>query len=548
MIGDLSMFSTGEIVVLHSLKGRTDLNGAVATLTEWMEDKGRWAGLVVSHCASLDNKISHLTGILPLPVGYCAPDKQGNGELVLVRPENLVPFGEPSKERVAAVRSAIKAADEDAVLSRFVEGVFWPPPVAIKLMAEAWAVDERRGKVGWGMDYGGVVSALYLGMKECQAMLGIKKREGLPEDAGVDNVSMALFSFAIDTDNVTALALVYEWCPDFTIFRDPSVETAVGPSPEAVAALSLGDDDDPLRIDYAYELAESRGAKACFEFLRKRNATAKMVHQARRTARREAGVKPSRLVSCALCGQEADKSQVKRCQRCRAECYCSPECQRAAWPTHKATCMRTECPRGMGYILTPTVNGKARMSTVFRYKNVRDDDNKCGRPKSNNCDPTHKCFLLQLRVRAPGGGDWLSAPRNLDDHKYATQVRGTVSSAMQDRGYRLLEGCLLNAAFFDDGSGESRFVRVATECATAEGAEVKLAALRVDPGIGLYIYGDEYDDSAWELLQPEKPAEFMKNLRRNHVAGVASMSGEKSKPKPKGKNKGKNKERNRGKA
>ena len=40
----------------------------------------------------------------------------------------------------------------------------------------------------------------------------------------------------------------------------------------------------------------------------------------------------------------------------------------------------------------------------------------------------------------------------------------------------------------------------------------------------------------------------MKNLRRNHAAGVASMSGEKSKPKPKGKNKGKNKERNRGKA
>ena len=141
--------------MLHSLKGRTDLNGAVAALTEWMEDTGRWAGFVVSHCATLD-KISHLTGTLPLriavPVGYCAPDKQGNGELVLVRPENLVPFGEPSKERVAAVRSAIKAADEDAVLSRFVEGVFWPPPLAIKLMAEAWAVDERRGSgLGHGL-------------------------------------------------------------------------------------------------------------------------------------------------------------------------------------------------------------------------------------------------------------------------------------------------------------------------------------------------------------------------------------------------------------
>ena len=524
------MFSTRDLVVLHSLKGRVELNGAVATLTEWMEDKGRWAGLVISHsCATLD--------------------RQGNGERVLVRPENLVLFGKPSKERLAAVRSAIKAADEDAVLSRFVEGVFWPRPVAIKLIAEAWAVDERRGKVGWGMDYGGVVSALYLGMTECQVKLGIQKREGLPEDAGVDDASMALFSFAIDADNVAALALVYEWNPDFVIFRAPDVETEFGPSPEAVAALSLGDDDDPLRIDYAYEFAESRHATACFEFLRKRNATARKIHQARHAARREVGVEPSRPVSCAVCGQEADKSQMKRCQQCRAEWYCGSECQRAAWPTHKATCVRTKCPGRMGYVLTPTVNGKARISTVFRYDKLNDDDEKCGRPKGDNCDPTRKCFLLQLRVRAPGGGDWLSAPRNSDDWKYALELRSTVSSAMQHRGYLLLEGCLLNAAFVDDGTGESRFVRVATECATAEGAEVKLAALRVDPGLGLYIYDDEYDDSAWEMPQPEKPAEFMKNLRRRHMArGMASMSGEKPKPKPKGKNKGKNKDRNKGKA
>jgi hypothetical protein len=47
------------------------------------------------------------------------------------------------------------------------------------------------------------------------------------------------------------------------------------------------------------------------------------------------------LRSCAHCGaQEVHVAQFKRCAACKDEgaLYCSKECQRAAWPAHKAAC------------------------------------------------------------------------------------------------------------------------------------------------------------------------------------------------------------------
>ena len=44
---------------------------------------------------------------------------------------------------------------------------------------------------------------------------------------------------------------------------------------------------------------------------------------------------------CARCGaQEVHVAQFKRCAACKDEgaLYCSKECQRAAWPAHKAAC------------------------------------------------------------------------------------------------------------------------------------------------------------------------------------------------------------------
>ena len=523
------MLAAGDKVLVHSLEGRADLNGAVVTLKEWVEDKGRWSLVVTGHCEGTASKAAF-------------------GERVLVRPENLSAMS-PGQELVAAVHSAIKAVDVEAVLSRFVEGVVWPQDVATELMAAAWATDERRGCVGAYMKYGGVVSALFMGMTQCQAKLGIEQLEGLSERAGVDNASMLLFSFAIDTDNVKALALVYEWSPNFLLSRGP-LEEGIEPSAEAIAALSLDDDDDPLLIDYAYELAEGNGATACFEFLCKRNATAKKVHQARRAAQREAGIEPSRPVSCAWCGDEADKSLMKRCQQCRVVWYCGRECQKAAWQTHKASC---EPPReevkGACIMQVKTPWGTSRISQIFDYKGkvTGDDAATYGRPRPNSSDPTRKCFLLQLRVRAPGGGNWLSAPRpgrEKADTEYAVDVRQKVSNALVQRGYRQLEGCLLNAAFYDDGSGESRFVRVATECATTEGTEVKLAALCVDPGLGLFIKHDEVfgDDHAWEMPGDDlDPSEVTEKARR---ADEKRLAAEK-KASRRGKNKGKNKDINK---
>ncbi|KAH7119603.1 hypothetical protein B0J11DRAFT_508408 [Dendryphion nanum] len=42
------------------------------------------------------------------------------------------------------------------------------------------------------------------------------------------------------------------------------------------------------------------------------------------------------LLHCASCG--ADSSSLRRCSRCKQQRYCSRNCQKAHWPTHKQTC------------------------------------------------------------------------------------------------------------------------------------------------------------------------------------------------------------------
>ena len=41
---------------------------------------------------------------------------------------------------------------------------------------------------------------------------------------------------------------------------------------------------------------------------------------------------------CFLCNRFKEYSQLKVCSRCKLSQYCSVECQRADWPTHKETC------------------------------------------------------------------------------------------------------------------------------------------------------------------------------------------------------------------
>ncbi|KZT72237.1 hypothetical protein DAEQUDRAFT_64216 [Daedalea quercina L-15889] len=41
---------------------------------------------------------------------------------------------------------------------------------------------------------------------------------------------------------------------------------------------------------------------------------------------------------CSYCMKKVGKANLKRCSRCRFVQYCSRECQRAAWPTHRTGC------------------------------------------------------------------------------------------------------------------------------------------------------------------------------------------------------------------
>lgn len=41
---------------------------------------------------------------------------------------------------------------------------------------------------------------------------------------------------------------------------------------------------------------------------------------------------------CRRCGKSATEVRLQQCARCRLVCYCSPDCQKADWPTHKTYC------------------------------------------------------------------------------------------------------------------------------------------------------------------------------------------------------------------
>ncbi|KAJ7783495.1 hypothetical protein DFH07DRAFT_727660 [Mycena maculata] len=43
-------------------------------------------------------------------------------------------------------------------------------------------------------------------------------------------------------------------------------------------------------------------------------------------------------VQCAKCSTQDDGDQFKRCSRCKKTVYCSVECQRADWKSHKPLC------------------------------------------------------------------------------------------------------------------------------------------------------------------------------------------------------------------
>jgi hypothetical protein len=55
----------------------------------------------------------------------------------------------------------------------------------------------------------------------------------------------------------------------------------------------------------------------------------------------QAGTKKVKLVQCDACLMTMPYTKLKKCARCRSVVYCSVECQRGAWPRHKAVCKET---------------------------------------------------------------------------------------------------------------------------------------------------------------------------------------------------------------
>jgi uncharacterized CHY-type Zn-finger protein len=52
----------------------------------------------------------------------------------------------------------------------------------------------------------------------------------------------------------------------------------------------------------------------------------------------ESNKKKAKLVLCDACKKTLPYTRMKKCSRCRKAVYCSVECQRSAWSTHKVTC------------------------------------------------------------------------------------------------------------------------------------------------------------------------------------------------------------------
>ena len=62
-----------------------------------------------------------------------------------------------------------------------------------------------------------------------------------------------------------------------------------------------------------------------------------------RTPKERGGIGDYRIRTCAACGKREKRLRsMKRCGKCHASFYCSTDCQRLDWPTHKQSCMAAE--------------------------------------------------------------------------------------------------------------------------------------------------------------------------------------------------------------
>ncbi|KAJ7163742.1 hypothetical protein C8R46DRAFT_1101217 [Mycena filopes] len=52
-------------------------------------------------------------------------------------------------------------------------------------------------------------------------------------------------------------------------------------------------------------------------------------------------------IRCTMCGKTDDDQSFKSCSKCKNTPYCSQDCQKADWKSHKVTCSRPSVVRGI---------------------------------------------------------------------------------------------------------------------------------------------------------------------------------------------------------
>jgi ankyrin repeat protein len=77
---------------------------------------------------------------------------------------------------------------------------------------------------------------------------------------------------------------------------------------------------------------------------------------------------------CTYCNKPKDEDiKLKKCSVCNVTFYCSPECQREHWPSHKDECTETACLALFSAIQTDDIDTVKRLVKTKRVLNGRVD-------------------------------------------------------------------------------------------------------------------------------------------------------------------------------
>ncbi|KAJ7624532.1 hypothetical protein FB45DRAFT_923648 [Roridomyces roridus] len=86
-------------------------------------------------------------------------------------------------------------------------------------------------------------------------------------------------------------------------------------------------------------------------------------------------VKAQRKQACAVCGNI--QNEIRRCGKCKHASYCSKECQKADWPTHKVACSPTDSGLNMQRVVqnldaSTFLNMQIQAAFILAFDLLRD--------------------------------------------------------------------------------------------------------------------------------------------------------------------------------